>query len=65
MMQWELVTSRNFPIWTISRRIVERRKLRAGRIQWVVEIPDNVRILPTAAGIVSVSAVDRPRGIAA
>ena len=65
MRRWELITGRDFPMWTISRSIVERRKLSGGRIRRVVEIPDNVRILPTGAGIISISAAGEATDIAA
>jgi hypothetical protein len=66
MRQWTVIARRNFPIWTISRRIVDRRKLKGGMIRWVVETPRNVEQLPLSRDLIlSIATAEQRVGRAA
>ncbi len=55
MPWWRVVAHEDFPIWVISRRLLERKRLDDGRIQWLLEADEYVTLLPRSVrGIQSV-----------
>ncbi len=46
MSLWLVVAHEDFPIWVISRRILERKRLDGRRIQWLLEAGEYVAALP-------------------
>lgn len=55
MGRWIIVAHEDFPIWTVVSRLIEKQRLDDGLVQWLVEAPDYLEVMPRSArGIQSV-----------
>lgn len=46
MAIWRVVAYREFPIWTVARRLIEKKRLDDVRVEWLVEAPETILYFP-------------------